>query len=389
MYLIGYRLFKYQFEIKLIKMSADFQLREVFNSEVVSFISTSIKNVYSSFNSLEFENQIISKLDVLSFKSRSDLISQMLENFLPTDFPKAASILVESIGPELPISDLSGYDGFYIMPLTRFIARHGMNYFEISMNALYEMTKRFSSEWAIRSFFREYTDQTISLMMTWTIDKNAHVRRLVSEGSRPRLPLASPLKMFQSDPKPVIALLEQLKGDPELYVRRSVANNLNDISKDNPDIVITTLIQWNQNIDSNIQWLTRYALRWLIKQGNSDALALLGYSAPEIELVHFRVKRKNILFGEKVEFYLKIKSQSSTKQNLMIDYKLHFMKANGKHRPKVFKLSKRGIEPNETIEWTKTHSFKDLSTRKHYRGVHFIEIMINGTLFGKIEVIIE
>jgi 3-methyladenine DNA glycosylase AlkC len=172
--------------------------------------------------------------------------------YLPKDFPQAVQILLDSLGPEISQCEISGFDGFIVMPQNDFVAKYGLEHFDISMQALYEMTKRFTAEGAIRAFIQTYPDQTLAVLRQWAQDPNCHVRRLVSEGTRPRLPLAPRLAQFVRDPRPVLALLELFNTDSELMVRRSVANNLNDIAKDHPDLVVEIFRAW-------AEWLsTRY-----------------------------------------------------------------------------------------------------------------------------------
>lgn len=216
-------------------------LRNAINDRAVTELGERISQSYKSFRAEEFADCILERLHDLTLTERIDLTTENLEMYLTDDFPAACRILVDSLGEELdaeaddPVAkDYSSNCGFIVVPLTSYVARHGMKHFDISMHALFEMTKRFSSEGAIRHFIKRYQNRTLSLFHTWTEDANVHVRRLVSESTRPRLPWAMRLPQFIQDPAPVISLLEKLKDDKHLYVRRSVANNLNDISKDNP-----------------------------------------------------------------------------------------------------------------------------------------------------------
>ncbi|MCE7736101.1 MAG: DNA alkylation repair protein [Candidatus Heimdallarchaeota archaeon] len=361
-------------------MSETFLLRDVFNKDVVKQISSYIKKTYTSFEDQKFCNFILSKLEKLSFGERSLLITQALETYLPRDYEQAADILLRSLGPEIKSPELTGYDGFYIMPMGSFVSRNGKNYFDISMKLLYEMTKRFTSEGPIRTFIELYPNEAYKLLHQWTGDENVHVRRLVSEGTRPRLPLSSPLRDFIEDPSPVITLLTKLNTSKELLIRRSIANNLNDIAKDNPDVVTDTLKLWQISDDSkNMQWLIKHALRTLLKQGNPEALDLLGYSKdPSIDVINFTLHSSLIKIGEKLSFEFEIQNRSKEKVNLMIDYLIHFMKHSGKTKSKVFKLSKKKLRGGEKIKFSKNHTITQLSTRKIYPGEHQIQLQING-----------
>ncbi len=364
-----------------------FQLRNVYNQDVVQQLAQRIKKKNPLFDENGFCISINSQLDALNFGDRSKLIRENLKAFLPNDFVKAANILVDSLGPELVIEPgKTDWDGFINVSLAEFIADNGVDHYDLSMKALYEMTKRCSSENAIRTFIRKYPEKTLALLKKWIKDENVHVRRLVSEGTRPRLPLCSPLRMFQKDPRPVIELLELLKDDPELYVRRSVANNLNDIAKDNPDIVVHTLKQWNINASKERKWIIRHALRTLFKKENKAALEFMGFHKPSIADIVLSLDKQKIMIGETAFFAVTFTSLKQ--QKLMIDYVIHYIKANGKHADKVFKLSIKNAKQGEIITLKTKHSFKQMTTRKHYPGRHIIEVMVNGYRFEKHEFLV-
>jgi hypothetical protein len=207
---------------------------------------------------------------------------------------------------------------------------------------------------------------------------------LVSEGTRPRLPLGSRLHQFVKDPKPVIDLLELLKSEEVLYVRRSVANNLNDISKDNPQIVCDTLERWNKEISTpEMKWLTSHALRTLIKQGYPAALKLMGIAPAKFEINNFKLKPE-IIIGEEQIFSFDIKNIGA-KTDFLIDFIIHFKKANGKNAPKVFKLKKLHIDSTTTIHIEKKYFFQERTTRKLYTGKHYLSLQINGEVWGRFE----
>ncbi len=360
-----------------------FQFRKVFNKESVKKLAQRIKKNYSDFEKEKFIDTICSRLDELSFGERNKLIQDTLIEFLPDNFEKVVKILIDSLDERLEENGINGYEGFIIMPQTYVIERLGIDNFDSSMYALYEMTMRFSSEGAIRRFIEKYPRASLSLLKKWTNDPNVHVRRLVSEGTRPRLPLESPIKMFVKDPLPVIELLELLKDDKELYVQRSVANNLNDISKDNPEIVIKTLKEWKQNANKNRWWVIRHALRTLLKQGNKEALEILGYETPQIEVSDFSILSKCVQLNQSVTFQVKISSKKS--QKLLLNYIIHFVKANGNTSTKTFRIASKKMKFGEEVLLKKNHPFKKLTTRKLYSGAHHVELVINGVSFGKKE----
>jgi 3-methyladenine DNA glycosylase AlkC len=364
-------------------MAEQFQLRDIFNKKGVENLGKRIKSNYPRFNERSFVHTINSKLESLSFGDRSRLIQDALIKFLPDNFEELVKILLDSLNDKLEKDDWGDYDCFIVVPQTYVIERLGMDNFDVSMNALYEMTMRCTSEGPIRRFIENYPEKSLKLLKKWTKDKNAHVRRLVSEGTRPRLPLESPIRTFLKDPGPIIPLLEELKDDDELYVRRSVANNLNDISKDNPEVVVNTLKRWIKGASKERMWLIRHSLRTLFKRGNKDALELMGYLKPNVSDVNLDLCQESVKIG--ASFNFKVSFKSNVKQKLMVDYAVHYMKSNGKNKEKVFKLRIVDADENDVLNFDKKHSFKEMTTRKHHKGKHLLEIIINGELFEKKE----
>lgn len=361
-------------------MPEGFQLRDVFNAEVVNEFAASIKSNWSDFDETGFKNAIIPKFPELSYGGRSDLITEKLREFLPEDYPTAIDILLRSLMPELKGDNLSGFGRFIVMPQCAFVSRYGKAHYDVSIQALYEMTKRFTAENDLRTFIELEPERTMAILHKWAQAPNCHVRRLVSEGTRPRLPLGRRLKMFIEDPQPLMSLLDKLIPEPTLLVRRSIANNLNDVAKDNPDIVVETLERWRRkHPGEEMEWLIKHASRTLIKMGHPGALRMLGFSDDaKVRLENFRVFEPNIKVGDYLEFTFDLVSEGTTEQNLAIDFIIYFLKANGKHAPKVFKLSTKTLQPGEKISLKKRHSFKKIGIRPYYAGEHRLAIQING-----------
>ncbi|PCH71040.1 MAG: DNA alkylation repair protein [Bacteroidales bacterium] len=369
-------------------MEEGFLFKDVYNEQLVENMASNMQNSWSEFKHSSFTNSIIPFLEPLSLTERSQLICTELFNHLPKSYPESLKIILNSFNLEIKTGDIKGFEGFYYMPIAAYVSQFGLEKkdFHLSINALIEITKRFTSENAIRPFIRKYPKETFQYLHQWTKDKNVHIRRLVSEGTRPKLPWASPLKEFQQDPSPVLELLEKLKEDDELYVRRSVANNLNDIAKDHPDLVVETLTHWNKTNNKGTQWIIGHASRTLLKQGHPKALELLGFPPNvKVNVNNLEVNQSTCQLGGEIEFSFEILSSSADKQNLMIDFIVHYMKANGKTAPKVFKLSKKSIPANDCVRFNKKISFKPISTRKYHLGQHEIEIQINGQKYGKVE----
>lgn len=367
-------------------MEQNFQVRDVFNERVVDQLAADLARVWSGFDAPGFSRAVNSRLTDLSFSGRAALIRDTLWEYLPKDFPRALEIILKALPPEIAADELNGYEGFIVMPQNDFVAKYGLDHYELSMRALYQMTKRFSAEGAIRAFLLKYPERTLTILSDWAGDENPHVRRLVSEGTRPRLPWTMQLKPFIEDPRPVLRLLEKLKTDPVLMVRRSVANNLNDIAKDNPDLVVATLRRWSRIEDEGMQWLIHHAARTLVKQGNRDVLEILGFASKiEIAVSKIRLDKPLVKMGGDFNFSFEIKSKSRQAQNLVIDYVIHHVKANGKLKPKVFKLAKKKLSGGESLRISKRHSFRPITTRKYYAGKHALEIQINGSKYEKVE----
>lgn len=364
-------------------LSSENKLRDVFNSNIVESFAQRLKESWIEFNSDAFVSSIIPSLSSLGFIERSNLIRDKLGEFLPEEFPKAADILIQALGPELKNPGETAWESFIVMPQCAFVSKFGGNHYEASMKALYEMTKRFSAEGDLRTFLELDYDRTMKMLHDRCKDPSPHVRRLVSEGTRPRLPLAGRIKRFQKDPRPMIELLEKLRTDPELYVRRSVANNINDIAKDNPNIAVDTLIQWRKDSNPHSQWVVKHAARSLIKKGNRGVFKLLGYRCPPpISVTSTQLNQSKIRIGDSLGFSFTIKSKSEKVEPLIIDYVVHYQKAKGRLSEKVFKCREVKIKAGETLKISTNHPFKNVSTRTIYPGLHKIEFQVNGKRFG-------
>lgn len=371
-------------------MASDFQFRDVFNQKSVAFIASQLSSVLPTFDQESFIQDIMTEMESLSFGDRVELITTTLYNHLPKNYSQAVNLLVEALGPEIEGDELKGYDGFYVLPMCTYIAKYGVEFedeYDFSMQALYEMTKRFSAEGPIRAFIRKYPQQTFNYLNKWVEDPNPHVRRLVSEGTRPRLPLSSPLHEFIENPSAILPLLSKLREDSSLYVRRSVANNFNDISKDNPKTVINTFREWLKSSNSKeTAWIMKHALRTLFKQGNFDALELLGYS-PKVNYTvqNFEVHTPQVTIGDDLIFEFRLTHLGNTPQKFMIDYVIDYVKANGSLRSKTFKLANITLQPQESHLGCKSQSFRQMSTRTHYPGVHQLSLLVNGNRSDSIQ----
>ena len=354
-------------------------LKNSFGPEVPGRIADMIEHVHPDFDRESFLDTALDGYEELELTPRARHIAAALAAHLPQDRKRAIEILVDSLGPEIEDADLKGMEVFIYMPHVLFVADYGLDDCETAMWAQYELTKRFTAEFSIRSYVDRYPEKTLEQLAQWARDPNVHVRRLVSEGTRPRLPWAPRLKRFQEDPTPVLELLEALKDDPEEYVRRSVANCLNDISKDHPDRAVEVARRWWADASSDRKRLVRHALRTLIKAGDAGALEVLGYDADNAASVRSVDCVPAIAeIGGKVRIEAEIENPSADDVRVLVDLRIHFVKSNGSARPKVFKGAELTLGPGGAATVRKTISLAQHTTRKHYQGTHRVEVMLNG-----------
>ncbi len=355
-------------------------MKNSYGMDVAVRISKMIERVHPQFPVRAFLADVRPGFLDLELMDRGRRIAAALHTHLPSPFTKAAKVLTASMGPTLEERAPVGLGSFLYLPHSFFVARHGLEDFEVAMSFQYELTRRFTAEFCIRPFLERHPEKTLNRLRMWTKDPGEHVRRLVSEGTRPRLPWASRLPQFQRNPQPVLDLLELLKDDPALYVRRSVANNLNDIGKDHPGLLIATARRWLVNATEQRQWIIRRALRSLIKEGNPDALALMG-CRPSARLIvgEALVSPARTVRGESVRLKFHVANTGPRTIKVIIDFRVHYVKASGKTSAKVFKLSTVLLPARQSVLFQKTLSLKDLTTRQHHPGHHRIEALINGT----------
>lgn len=323
-------------------------------------------------------------LDDLELKARSQHIADALEAHLPQDFAAACTLMVAALHPETeaPVSDAgpndAGIRGWAVMPMAEVVARRGAIHLDRSMATLAEMTTRFTAEFAIRPFLAAEPERAMAHMHCFSRHPNAHVRRLASEGSRPRLPWGMRLTAFVADPAPLIPLLERLRDDPSDYVRRSVANSLNDIAKDHPDLVATLAKDWLAEAPPERARLIRHACRSLIKAGHPATLAALGYATAQVK-ARVGITTPVVRYSGALDFAVELRSVAPVEQRLVVDYAIHFRKANGTTAPKVFKLRSLNLPPGETVRIARRHAIRPITTRRYYDGAHRLEILVNGT----------
>ena len=366
--------------------------KNFFNPSMIAEMGAHLRDRDPDFDADRFVALATDGLDRLELKQRSNHILAALEQTLPDDFAAATELMLSTLHPDDGV-DLSGQSmdergvrGWAVMPMADYVARHGLQKLDFSMDALREMTKRASSEFAVRPFLADDPDRALGHVSQWARDDSYHVRRLASEGTRPRLPWGMRLPAFIADPSPILPILETLKDDPEDYVRRSVANNLNDIAKDHPDLVASIACDWLAGSPGkDRQRLVRHACRTLIKAGHRPTLTALGYGDPHVRLRRFGLSADRVQFGESLVISIELGSTSDDEQQLVVDYVVHHRKANGSTSPKVFKWRTLRLAGSDTVSLEKRHAFRPITTRSYNAGTHAVEIQVNGLSLGRAE----
>ncbi|OWV85207.1 DNA alkylation repair protein [Rhizobium sp. N122] len=313
-------------------------------------------------------------LDALELMERAALIRDALFATLPEDFPQAAAILKAS----LPASGRLGLSGWMLLPVNQFIAARGPDHFELGLDLLKALTPHFTAEYGIRPFIHREQQRALAIISGWLSDPDRHVRRLASEGTRPRLPWAMRLPQLVKDPAPILPILTALMDDPEDYVRRSVANSLNDIAKDHPDLVAAFIAGHIEGASEDRRRLLKHASRTLLKKGHAQALANFGFGAAASLACELRLQHAEVMFGEGLDFQIRVTNAGETAQSLMIDYAIHHMKSDGSLSPKVFKFKTIALAPGQSQSIERRHAMRPITTRRYYPGEHRIAILVNG-----------
>ena len=361
---------------------AEYSLKDFFSPALVRRLAADVSRVHPAFPARHFIRQASAGLDDLELLDRGRHIARALGAHLPPAYPDALAVLLRSLGPEHQSEELvgAGIAPFFYMPHLVFVAERGLDHFDLSMQAQHELTRRFTAEFSIRSFIAKDPERTFAVLRKWTNDKSPHVRRLVSEGTRLRLPWGARVAWLDTHPERVLDLLELLKDDPASVVRRSVANSLNDLGKVHPALLIRTCAAWLDGASDERRALVEHALRSAVKRGSADALRLLGYggkAAVVIEDVRFEPRR--VAIGGRVSIGFVVRSRSRSSQSLLVDIAIHFVKASGKTSRKVFKLKRVTLPPRGHEVFRATVSLKVHTTRKPQPGVHQVDAIVNGT----------
>ena len=353
---------------------------QLFNLDKVKKLAVEIKTVYPNFKEKEFINKVCSRFPELELKQRILWISDCLKQFLPNSYEDSVNIILNALpkpcNPELKDDD---FGDFIYAPYNQYIASYGCRkeYINLSLSALEEITTRFSAEDAIRYFINSFPELTYSFLKKWVNHPHYHVRRLVSEATRPKLPWASKIK-YNSDY--YLPLLSYLYKDTTRFVTRSVANHLNDLSKINSQLVLSTLEKWkkeNFQNEKELHFIIKHSLRTLIKQGDIATLKFLGYKNNVKFNANLNLPETDVLIGEKLLFEIELFAEENSR--IIIDYVMFFKGKSGTNE-KVFKFKDMYVEKGKKYSFSKTYYFKlGMTTRTFYPGNHSIALQINGT----------
>lgn len=374
-------------------MEEKFSLKDhLFNPTKVAFLAQSITAVHPNFEHESFQNEVIKSFPQLELKERIAHIRQCFRKYLPSDYQEATRILLQALPAPLneTLSD-NDFGDFIYAPFSDFVAHYGCTREQLhfSLEAIKEMTKRFSAEFSIRFFINAFPQETLAALLTWANDSNYHVRRLCSEGSRPKLPWAQKIHIAAEDALPI---LHRLFADKTRFVTRSVANHLNDIAKIHPELVLTTLKQWQtsgQQTEAEMNFMTKHSLRTLVKMGQPEALLMLGFgNSTHIDLnaIQFDTRVK---VGDALSFSFELSSTET--KTAVVDYILYFQNKQGvMSSKKIFKLQTLTLYPETPQTLSKRHVFRpNMTTRQLYAGIHQIDIQVNGTVLASFQFELE
>lgn len=352
------------------------ELRDWFNPARFRQLAALLADVHPGFDRRRFVQLATRGLEPLSLLQRLRHGTHALHATLPADYPAALDVL-HQLAPRIDHS-------FVGLLLPDYVGVYGRGHFDTSLAALRHFTRFSSGEFAIREFLRLDLPRTLAVMERWSRDPDEQVRRLASEGCRPRLPWSFRLAALVADPAPVAPILENLRADPSLYVRKSVANHLNDISKDHPGWMLARLARWDLS-HPHTQWIAKRAARTLLKAGDPRTLRLFHFAPrPAVRLTDFRLAPARLQLGQTLEFSFTLQSTARQTQRLVVDYLIHYVKASGQTAPKVFKLREVVLAAGARQDLAKRQTLRNFTTRRHYPGRHRLAVQVNGRRLGEL-----
>lgn len=351
-------------------------LKNLYSIAFYNNLSKSIAEAVPGFNKQKFISEIFTDdFELMELKQRMRHTSVVLNKFLPEDYKESVRIILEIV-KRLQQNGI-GADGLAYMFIPDYIEVFGIDHYDESIPALEVITQFVSCEFAIRPFILRYEDRMIGQMKAWSLHENHKVRRFASEGSRPRLPWAMAIPNLKKDPSSILPILENLKNDPSEWVRRSVANNLNDIAKDHPAVILSIAKQW-KGISKETDAIIKHGSRTLLKQGHPEILEHYNLSSINIQMTDFEVLTPEVKIGDSIEFSFMVTNQNAFPQIIRLEYGLYYRKANGQLTRKVFKISEKVFESGVSSQIIRKQSFRLITTRTFYPGEHELSIILNG-----------
>ena len=362
--------------LKINWKTMSYLLKDLYSPSFYDRLTSALTSILPDFDRQKFLKEIfIEDFSSKELKERMKHTSKVLYGFLPADYPETIEIIKKTI-EELRKKGI-GEDGLAYMFLPDYLETYGIDYFDESVEALEFVTQFVSCEFAVRPFILKYGDRMIAKMQEWSLHESHKVRRLASEGSRPRLPWAMGIPFLKNDPGSILPILENLKCDSSEYVRRSVANSLNDIAKDHPNIVLDFAKSWS-GLSIETDAIIKHGCRTLLKQGHPEILKYYGLSDEGILLKDFKILTPEVSIGESMAFSFSIKNENSMAQKIRLEYAIYYKKQNGQNTKKVFKISERIYPAGAEVSIVRKQKFVLITTRKFHLGDHQIAIIING-----------
>lgn len=348
-----------------------------FKPAFIHEFADALANAIPEFNKKTFSKKVFDKEWAnKELKQRVKHIVQLMHQMFPDDYPQAVGIITNVI-LHLRSQNIKEVS-FGYMCLPEYIETYGLEHYSVSVKAMEQVTEFMSCEFAVRPFIVKYEDKMMKQMLKWSKSKSPKVRRLASEGCRPRLPWAMALPKFKNDPTVILPILENMKTDEDIWVRKSVANNLNDISKDNPELAIKIFKQWYGK-HYHTDWIVKHAARTLLKKGNPELMAMFGFAKNDaITVSGFKIDTPKVKVGDSLQFSCAINNTSKKAMDIRVEYAIYYLLANGKHTRKVFKVSEKEYTGNSKTVLIRKQSFRKITTRVFYSGVHKVALIING-----------
>ncbi|WP_151734263.1 DNA alkylation repair protein [Paenibacillus tengchongensis] len=351
-------------------------LKAMYNQAFIDNLGGMIQTAFAGFDRDGFVRSALREpWEELELKARMRRITETLGAYLPPDYEDALAVLFAIDGK---------CAGFPYLIFPDFVEVYGQQekHWQLSMTALERFTGKSSAEFAVRPFLLKQPERMMAQMLQWSRHPDEHVRRLSSEGCRPRLPWGQALPLFKRDPAPVLPVLEQLKTDPSLYVRKSVANNLNDIAKDHPEVVIALARRWI-GTSAPTDWIVRHGCRSLIRKAVPEVMELFGYAAgaehdPLFTEASLSAEPEQVQIGDSCRLDYRLKIREGGPVRIRVEYGIDFVKASGKTSRKLFLLADRTVPGGSAVAGMREHSWRDLTTRRHYPGEHRIVLLLNG-----------